>query len=172
MTDTAENAPAPAQAGATPSDHVPLRTWIAFIVMAFGMFMAILDIQIVASALSDIQAGISASADEIAWVQTSYRIAEVIMIPLSGILARIFSTRVVFSVSAAAFTACSALCATATSIDQMIVYRALQGFMSGGMVPSGSSIPAIQTSGRIQTGSLAVSKASIRSVKMRVWLAW
>ena len=136
MTDTAENAPAPAQAGAPPSDHVPLRTWIAFIVMAFGMFMAILDIQIVASALTDIQAGISASADEIAWVQTSYLIAEVIMIPLSGILARIFSTRVVFSVSAAAFTACSALCATATNIDQMIIYRALQGFMSGGMVPA------------------------------------
>ena len=136
MTDTAENAPAPAQAGAPPSDHVPLRTWIAFIVMAFGMFMAILDIQIVASALTDIQAGISASTDEIAWVQTSYLIAEVIMIPLSGILARIFSTRVVFSVSAAAFTACSALCATATNIDQMIIYRALQGFMSGGMVPA------------------------------------
>ncbi|AJY45701.1 DHA2 family efflux MFS transporter permease subunit [Martelella endophytica] len=131
MTDTAEST-----AQSVPSDHVSLRTWIAFVVMAFGMFMAILDIQIVASALTDIQAGISASADEIAWVQTSYLIAEVIMIPLSGILARIFSTRVVFAVSAAAFTACSALCATATSIDQMIVYRALQGFMSGGMVPA------------------------------------
>ena len=70
MTDTAENAPAPAQAGTPPSDHVPLRTWIAFIVMAFGMFMAILDIQIVASALTDIQAGISASADEIAWARS------------------------------------------------------------------------------------------------------
>ena len=136
MTDTAENAQLGTEAASPPSDHVPARTWVAFVVMAFGMFMAILDIQIVASALSDIQAGISASADEIAWVQTSYLIAEVIMIPLSGILARIFSTRVVFSVSAAAFTACSVLCATATSIDQMIVYRALQGFMSGGMVPA------------------------------------
>ncbi|TNB49138.1 DHA2 family efflux MFS transporter permease subunit [Martelella lutilitoris] len=132
--DQSENASA-APAG-VPSDHVSARTWAAFVVMAFGMFMAILDIQIVASALTDIQAGISASADEIAWVQTSYLIAEVIMIPLSGILARIFSTRVVFSVSAAAFTACSALCATATSIDQMIIYRALQGFMSGGLVPA------------------------------------
>ncbi|TCT39885.1 DHA2 family efflux MFS transporter permease subunit [Martelella mediterranea] len=135
MSDTStidDNQKQPEQA----SDHVSGRTWAAFIVMAFGMFMAILDIQIVASALTDIQAGISASADEIAWVQTSYLIAEVIMIPLSGILARILSTRVMFSISATLFTLCSALCATATNIDQMIVYRALQGFMSGGMVPA------------------------------------
>lgn len=125
-----------AQSSEQPSDHVSGRTWAAFIVMAFGMFMAILDIQIVASALTDIQAGISASADEIAWVQTSYLIAEVIMIPLSGILARILSTRIMFATSAAFFTLFSALCATATNIDQMIVYRALQGFMSGGMVPA------------------------------------
>ncbi|TPW32488.1 DHA2 family efflux MFS transporter permease subunit [Martelella alba] len=127
---------------APPADEpkVTARSIVAFIVMAFGMFMAILDIQIVASALTDIQAGISASADQIAWVQTSYLIAEVIMIPLSGVLGRIFSTRIIFSVSAAAFTLCSALCATATNIDQMIIYRALQGFMSGGMVPAVFSV--------------------------------
>ena len=56
----------------------------AFIAMVFGMFMAILDIQIVSASLADIQAGLSASADEISWVQTSYLIAEVIMIPLVG----------------------------------------------------------------------------------------
>ena len=54
--------------------------------MVFGMFMAILDIQIVSASLAEIQAGLSASADEISWVQTSYLIAEVIMIPLSGML--------------------------------------------------------------------------------------
>ena len=69
-------------------------------------------------------------------MQTAYLIAEVIMIPLSGTLARIVSTRVLFSVSAAGFTIASALAATATNIDQMIVYRALQGFIGGGMIPS------------------------------------
>lgn len=109
---------------------------IAFFAMVFGMFMSILDIQIVSASLAEIQAGLGAGADEIAWVQTSYLIAEVIMIPLSGVLARILSTRVLFALSAAGFTMASALAATATNIEQMIVYRAIQGFIGGGMIPS------------------------------------
>src|SRR3954470_24087109 len=117
-------------------EALPMRRVVAFFFMVVGMFMAILDIQVVSASLSEIQAGLSAGSDEIAWVQTSYLIAEVIMIPLSGTLARIMSTRVLFTVAAAGFTAASALCATATSIDQMIIYRAIQGFIGGGMIPS------------------------------------
>lgn len=112
------------------------RQLAGFMAMVFGMFMAILDIQIVSASLSEIQAGLSASSDEIAWVQTSYLIAEVVMIPLSGFLARALSTRVLFTAAAVGFTIASALCATATTIDQMIFYRALQGFIGGGMIPS------------------------------------
>lgn len=115
---------------------VTRRELAGFLAMVFGMFMAILDIQIVSASLAEIQAGLSASSDEIPWVQTAYLIAEVIMIPLSGFLARALSTRVLFLISAIGFTAASALCATATSIDEMIVYRALQGFIGGGMIPS------------------------------------
>ncbi|MEF0862317.1 DHA2 family efflux MFS transporter permease subunit [Rhizobium sp. BR 318] len=112
------------------------RKLIAFFAMVLGMFMSILDIQVVSASLSEIQAGLSAGSDEIPWVQTAYLIAEVIMIPLSGTLARIISTRYLFAISAAGFTIASGLCATATNIDQMIVYRALQGFIGGGMIPS------------------------------------
>ncbi|GAB4065302.1 DHA2 family efflux MFS transporter permease subunit [Ancylobacter sonchi] len=112
------------------------RRMFAFLCMVFGMFMAILDIQIVSASLSEIQAGLAASADEISWVQTSYLIAEVVMIPLSGFLSRALSTRWLFVASAAGFTVMSFLCATATSIEQMIVYRALQGFLGGGMIPT------------------------------------
>src|SRR5262245_46270075 len=118
------------------ADAMEPRRVIAFLAMVFGMFMAILDIQIVSASLAEIQAGLSASSDEISWVQTAYLIAEVIMIPLSGFLARLLSTRVLFTISAAGFTAASALAATATNIDQMIVYRAIQGFIGGGMIPS------------------------------------
>lgn len=118
------------------AERMDPKRLIAFFAMVFGMFMSILDIQIVSASLAEIQAGLSAGSDEVAWVQTAYLIAEVIMIPLSGTLARIVSTRVLFSVSAAGFTAASALAATATNIDQMIVYRALQGFIGGGMIPS------------------------------------
>ncbi|AJE45443.1 DHA2 family efflux MFS transporter permease subunit [Celeribacter indicus] len=112
------------------------RRVVAFLVMVFGMFMAILDIQIVSASLTDIQAGLGASPDEISWVQTSYLIAEVIMIPLSGFLARMMSTRILFTLAAGGFTLASFLCATSTSINEMILWRALQGFIGGGMIPS------------------------------------
>jgi DHA2 family multidrug resistance protein len=100
----------------------------AFLAMCFGMFMAFLDIQIVSSSLAEIQAGLSASADEIPWVQTAYLIAEVIAIPLSGFLSRALGTRILFATSAAGFTLASIMCATSSSIDSMIVWRAIQGF--------------------------------------------
>ena len=112
------------------------RKLVTFIFMVFGMFMAILDIQIVSASLAEIQAGLSASSEEVAWVQTSYLIAEVIMIPLSGILSRAFSTRYLFSASCAGFTLMSFMCSTATDINQMIVWRALQGFIGGAMIPT------------------------------------
>jgi MFS transporter, DHA2 family, multidrug resistance protein len=118
------------------SDKMDPRMLIAFFAMVLGMFMSILDIQVVSASLAEIQAGLSAGSDEIAWVQTAYLIAEVIMIPLSGTLARIISTRYLFAASAFGFTLASGLCATATNIDQMIVYRAIQGFIGGGMIPS------------------------------------
>jgi DHA2 family multidrug resistance protein len=112
------------------------RTLIGFFAMAFGMFMAILDIQIVSASLAEIQAGLSASQDEITWVQTSYLIAEVVMIPLSGYLSRLLSTRILFVLSASSFTVMSLLCAASTSIEQMMVFRALQGFLGGAMIPT------------------------------------
>jgi MFS transporter, DHA2 family, multidrug resistance protein len=113
-----------------------IRRVVAFVGMVFGMFMSILDIQIVSASLTEIQAGLSAGADEVTWVQTSYLIAEVIMIPLSGFLSRAFSTRIIFTICAGGFTLMSFLCAHATSIEQMIVFRTLQGFIGGGMIPT------------------------------------
>jgi DHA2 family multidrug resistance protein len=132
---TAGRAPT-ARAQSTGQPAPSARDWGGFLVMVVGMFMAILDIQIVASSLSEIQAGLAASADEISWVQTSYLIAEVIAIPLSGFLARLLSTRVLFVISAAGFTLMSLACAAAWSISSMILFRALQGFLGGAMIPT------------------------------------
>ncbi|HVZ53714.1 MAG TPA: DHA2 family efflux MFS transporter permease subunit [Pseudolabrys sp.] len=122
--------------GAGSADGLSPRRLYAFIAMCFGMFMAILDIQIVSASLSEIQAGLSASADEIPWVQTAYLVAEVVAIPLSGFLSRALGTRVLFGVSAAGFTLASLMCGFSSSIGSMIVWRALQGFIGGGMVPT------------------------------------
>jgi len=113
-----------------------MRDWIGVLAMVVGQFMAIMDVQIVTSSLLQIQGGLSASSDEISWVQTAYLIADVVMVPMSGTLSRMVSTRVVFCAAALGFTAASALCATATSLDQMIVYRAVQGFCGGAISPT------------------------------------
>src|SRR3954452_22964523 len=86
------------------------RKLVIFGLMAFGQFMALLDIQIVAASLNSIQAGLSAGPDEIAWVQTAYLMAEIIMIPLAAFLAKAMSTRWLFVLSAALFTVASLMC--------------------------------------------------------------
>ena len=127
-------APLAVIAGAPP-ELPTLRDWLGVLAMVVGLFMAHMDVQIVTSSLTQIQGGLSASTDEISWVQTSYLIAEVVMVPLSGTLSRLLSTRVLFVTAALGFTAASALCATATSLGQMIVYRAMQGFSGGALMP-------------------------------------
>src|SRR5256886_6294938 len=121
---------------AAPSERIAPRRLIAFLIMVFGMFMSILDIQVVSASLSDIQAGLSASSSEVSWVQTSYLIAEVIAIPLSGFLSRALGTRLLFAISASGFTIASFLCGFASTIEQMIVWRAVQGFLGAGMIPT------------------------------------
>src|SRR6201988_2331342 len=118
------------------ADHIPPRRLFTFLIMVFGMFMSILDIQIVSASLSDIQAGLSASSSEVSWVQTAYLIAEVIAIPLSGFLSRALGTRLLFAISAAGFTVASFLCGFASTIEEMILWRAIQGFLGAGMIPT------------------------------------
>ncbi len=124
--------------------------WIGFFSMAIGVFMAVLDIQIVASSLQKIQAGLSATQDEIAWVQTSYLIAEIIIIPLSGWLGRVFSTRYLYVISASGFTLASLLCAFAWNLPSMIVFRCLQGFIGGAMIPMTFTVIFIMFPPRLQ----------------------
>ncbi|HEV7881143.1 DHA2 family efflux MFS transporter permease subunit [Bradyrhizobium sp.] len=136
MADAAAATPSMMNAAAADSERIPPRRLWAFLIMVFGMFMSILDIQIVSASLADIQAGLSASSSEVAWVQTSYLIAEVIAIPMSGFLSRALGTRLLFALSAAGFTLASIACGMTSTIEQMIVWRAIQGFVGAGMIPT------------------------------------
>src|SRR5436190_1081173 len=141
VAEPAEEAPAKPAAGAHPEtggagSEPTLRDWIGVLAMGTGLFMAIMDVQIVTSSLTQIQGGLSASTDEIAWVQTAYLIADVVMVLMSGILSRLLSTRILFVVAALGFTGTSVLCATATNLGQMILYRAMQGFCGGAITPT------------------------------------
>jgi MFS transporter, DHA2 family, multidrug resistance protein len=111
------------------------RDWIGFYAMMIGLFMAVLDIQIVASSLGEIGAGLSATIEETAWIQAAYLTAEVIIIPLTAWLARALSTRTLFTLSIGLFTFTSLLCGLAWNIESMIVFRVLQGLSGGTIIP-------------------------------------
>src|SRR5271154_4883561 len=133
MSEQTENRASPMVA---PGDLPTSRKYLILGLMAFGQFMALIDIQIVAASLNDVQAGLSAGPDEISWVQTGYLMAELVMIPFSGFLAQALSTRWLFALSAALFTVASALCGLAWDIPSMVTFRAIQGFVGGAMVPT------------------------------------
>jgi DHA2 family multidrug resistance protein len=124
---------APANANAAP--EVSFRTWLAVVGAALGAFLAVLNIQIVNSSLADIQGAIGAGIDDGGWISTSYLVAEIITIPLSGWLAGVFSIRRYLLVNTALFLAFSASCALAENLSQMIVLRAFQGFTGGVLIP-------------------------------------
>jgi len=140
-----------------------VREILPFVVICLGGFMALLDIQIVASSLQDIGGGLSAAQDQISWVQTAYLIAEIIMIPLSGWLTRVLSTRWLFTASAAGFTLTSLLCGLAWNIESMIVFRALQGLLGAAMIPTvfTSSFHYFQGQCRVYSAAVIGTIASI-----------
>lgn len=123
----------PAAAPATPA--VSAKTWIAVIGATLGAFMAVLNIQIVNASLADIQGAIGAGIDDGGWISTSYLIAEIVVIPLSGWLAQVFSIRIYLLTNAILFLILSAACALAQDLPQMIVLRAVQGFSGGVLIP-------------------------------------
>ncbi|HZQ53262.1 MAG TPA: DHA2 family efflux MFS transporter permease subunit [Bryobacteraceae bacterium] len=117
------------------SEQIPARTWIAVMGVLLGAFMAVLDIQITNASLKDIQGTLSASVDEISWVSTAYLVAEIIVIPLTGWLSRVFSTRYYLVVNSALFICFSVLSGLSRTLTMMIVCRALQGFTGGVLIP-------------------------------------
>jgi DHA2 family multidrug resistance protein len=119
---------------------VSFRSWIAVIGSTLGAFMAVLNIQIVNASLADIQGAIGAGIDDGGWISTSYLVAEIIVIPLSGWLARAFSLRRYLLANALLFLLFSAACAMAQNLGQMIVLRAIQGFTGGVLIPMAFTI--------------------------------
>jgi DHA2 family multidrug resistance protein len=113
-----------------------LKSWAGFSAMCVGMFMAILDIQVVASSLTNIQSALHISPDRMSWIQTGYLIAEVIAIPLTGWLTRALSLRWMFVAATLGFTLTSLGCALCTTLEPLLVVRVAQGFCGGMLIPA------------------------------------
>jgi MFS transporter, DHA2 family, multidrug resistance protein len=113
-----------------------LRIWVGFLLMCLGMFMAILDIQVVATSLPTIQDALGISRDAMSWIQTAYLIAEVIAIPLTGLFTRVLSLRWLFMVAVSLFTLASIGCAFSGDFSTLLVFRIVQGFSGGVLIPA------------------------------------
>ncbi|PPS39855.1 MDR family MFS transporter [Chroococcidiopsis sp. TS-821] len=122
------------------SDRVPFKSWIAVMGAMLGAFMAVLDIQITNASLKDIQAALGATLEEGSWISTAYLVAEIVVIPLTAWLSRIFATRWYLVVNAALFTFFSVCCAWAWNLPSVILFRALQGFTGGVLIPMAFTI--------------------------------
>ena len=114
--------------------------WTAVIGATLGAFMAVLNIQIVNASLADIQGAIGAGIDDGGWISTAYLIAEIVVIPLTGWLASVFSLRLYLLTNAALFLLFSVACAFAQDLSQMIMLRAIQGFTGGVLIPMAFTI--------------------------------
>jgi DHA2 family multidrug resistance protein len=115
------------------------RTAITISIMLATIMQGV-DNTIANVALPYIQGSLSAAQDQIAWVLTSYIVAAAITMPLTGWLAGRFGIKYVFLFSVAGFTAASALCGSATSLTQLVIYRLLQGICGAGLVPLSQSV--------------------------------
>jgi MFS transporter, DHA2 family, multidrug resistance protein len=118
------------------TDTPAIATWAAFLLMCLGMFMAILDIQVVATSLPTIQGALGISKDAMSWIQTAYLIAEVIAIPLTGLLTRVFTLRWLFAGAVGVFTMASIGCALSGSFAVLLAFRVVQGFSGGVLIPA------------------------------------
>jgi DHA2 family multidrug resistance protein len=118
------------------TDTPTAATWAAFLLMCLGMFMAILDIQVVATSLPTIQGALRISQDTMSWIQTAYLIAEVIAIPLTGLLTRVFTLRWLFAGAVGVFTVASIGCALSGNFAVLLLFRVVQGFSGGVLIPA------------------------------------
>lgn len=117
------------------TDRVSIKTWIGLVGAMLGAFMAVLDIQIVSSSLQEIEGALGATLEEGSWISTSYLVAEIVVIPLTGWLSQVFSIRWYLISNAILFIGFSVCCAFAWNLPSMIVFRAGQGLTGGVLIP-------------------------------------
>jgi DHA2 family multidrug resistance protein len=120
---------------AAPPERASLKTWITIVAGLLGAFMAVLNIQITNASLLNIEGGIGTGVDNGAWISTAYLIGEIIVIPLTDYLSRVFSFRRFLLVNAILFLVFSVACAFAHDLTEMIVLRGIQGFTGGVLIP-------------------------------------
>ncbi len=136
---------------------VAVATWLGFAMMCIGMFMAVLDVQVVATSLPTIQAALKIAPDQMSWIQTAYLISEIISIPLTGFLTRSLTMRVLFVSAVSMFTFASIGCAASESFTALIAFRVVQGFFGGTLIPAVFAAVFLLFPSRLHTSATVVA---------------
>src|SRR6202051_2595661 len=153
--------PAPLNPAWRDVDHASMATWVAVLAAMIGAFMAILNIQITNASLLNIEGGIGTGVDNGSWISTSYLIGEIVVIPLTAYLSRVFSFRRYMLASAALFAAFSVACAFTHDLPSMIAMRGLQGVGGGVLFPMPFTLVLTKLPKRQQPVGLAIFALSV-----------
>ena len=152
----ADTVPAPPAA----PERADLSAWLAVAAGTLGAFMALLDVSVVNAALPIIQGEIGATQAEGTWVSTSYLVAEIVIMPLTAWLERIFGLRRVLLFGAILFTVFSVICGFASDLTTLILGRVGQGLAGGTLIPTGMTIMAKRLPPRQQSIGMALFAAA------------
>jgi len=125
---------------AQPYEHAGAHKWLVAIAVMLGATLEVLDTSIVNVSLPHMQGSFSASIDEVTWILTSYIVANGIMIPLTGWISTRVGRKRYFMSSVILFVIASGACGAAQSLDQMVIFRVIQGGAGAAMIPSSQAI--------------------------------
>lgn len=144
-------------AAPAPPERASLADWLAVVAGMIGTLMALMDVSIVNSSLPTIQGEIGATASEATWVNTSYLVAEIVIIPLTAWLQRMLGMRTMLLGGAALFTVFSVVCGFATSLTMLVVGRIGQGLCGGVLIPTAMTLVATRLPPAQQPVGLAIT---------------
>ncbi len=156
-------------------EHYPQHKWLIALAVMLGTILEILDSSIVNVSLPHMQGSFSASVDEVTWVVTSYLVANGIMIPLTGWISARFGRKRYFMLSVSTFVLASAMCGAAQTLDQMVLFRLIQGFAGAAMAPSSQAImmetfPPHEQQMAMATWSLGMMVAPVAGPTVGGWI--
>jgi DHA2 family multidrug resistance protein len=117
-----------------------IRKWIVTITVISAALLELIDTTVVNVSLPDIMGNLGASLDSVGWVVTSYAVANVIVLPMSGWLGNKFGRKNYFLFSIILFTTASFFCGHAHSLDTLISFRIIQGLAGGGLLSTAQAI--------------------------------
>ena len=164
MSDLALSSSAAAPRAAVDPNRASVTVWVSILAAMIGAFMAILNIQITNASLLNIEGGIGTGVDNGSWISTSYLIGEIVVIPLTDYLSRVFSFRKIMITFATLFAAFSVACTFTHDLPSMIAMRGLQGFFGGVLIPMAftlvfTKLPKVQQPIGLAMFALAVTFA-------------